>query len=129
MPDQKKTLIELTRENPVLGLIYVGCLVVSALLGGLLKLYSERGDEFNRLIAENNKLRQEKEMVVTQCDERMRESNSYLISRIDAANSEIIALYERFNEMNRKVSAVSTKNSRLAKQNDVKLKQLEQHEN
>lgn len=129
MPDQKKTLIQLTKENPVLGLIYGFCIVVSVLAGVVFNLYSAQREDYQRLIAEKNKIQQEKETEKALCDERMRESNSYLITRIDAANSEIIALYERFNEMNRKVSAVSTKNSRLAKQNDVKLKQLEQHEN
>lgn len=129
MPDQKKTLIQLTKENPVLGLIYGFCIVVSVLAGVVFNLYSAQREDYQRLIAEKNKIQQEKEAEKALCDERMRESNSYLITRIDAANSEIIALYERFNEMNRKVSAVSTKNSRLAKQNDVKLKQLEQHEN
>lgn len=123
--EKKQWIISLTRENPTLALVAVLLVGISATAGVSSLLWSEAAKDKVRILEENMRLRYEKDSVVRQWQVDIRECQEDLVRRLDAANAELKAQYEKYTQLNQRTDRITSQSSRMVKQNTEKIKQID----
>lgn len=123
--EKKQWIVSLTRENPTLALVAVLLVGISATAGVSSLLWSEAAKDKVRILEENMRLRYEKDSVVRQWQVDIRECQEDLVRRLDAANAELKAQYEKYTQLNQRTDRITSQSSRMVKQNTEKIKQID----
>lgn len=124
--EKKKWLVDLTRENPMLALVAVLIIGISATAGVSSLLYQDGSRDKVRVITENIRLRYEKDSIIRACRVEVKQCQDDLVRRLDAANEELRKQYERQLQVNARQAVIATRATRTAAENNNKIVTIKQ---